>query len=247
MGKLIMWNVITLDGYFEGLKKNKITVDPNYVVQTDLSWSSTSDAMKSLLSLKTRPKAVIAFNDYVALDAIKYTRNQGVKINKDMFFVSYANLPITSYLDHPPIASVEQFPHEQAEKATALLLQLINGKEGDDDDDEGERDAWAQCLQSWCTLLEVFYSLFSFSLPPLPFVPFLLFPSRPSFSSFFFFFLSLSLFFLLLFLSLVLFFLVLLSLLSLIHRSTFCPSLNLSSPAPSTSSSLASLSLNLLF
>ena len=62
-----------LDGYFEGLKKNKITVDPNYVVQTDLSWSSTSDAMKSLLSLKTRPKAVIAFNDYVALDAIKYT------------------------------------------------------------------------------------------------------------------------------------------------------------------------------
>jgi LacI family transcriptional regulator len=54
-----------------------------------------------------------------------------VKINEDIFFVSYANLPITSYLDHPPIASVEQFPYQQAEKATDILLQLIATK-GDD-------------------------------------------------------------------------------------------------------------------
>ena len=52
----------------------------------------------------------------------------GLKINKDIFFVSYANLPITSYLDEPPIASVEQFPYQQAEKATVVLLQLIHSK-----------------------------------------------------------------------------------------------------------------------
>jgi DNA-binding LacI/PurR family transcriptional regulator len=64
----------------------------------------------------------------VALDAIKYTRTQGLKINEDIFFVSYANLPITTYLDDPPLASVEQFPYQQAEKATEILLQLINAK-----------------------------------------------------------------------------------------------------------------------
>jgi LacI family transcriptional regulator len=64
----------------------------------------------------------------VALDAIKYSRDQGLKINKDIFFVSYANLPMTSYLDEPPLASVEQFPYEQAEKATEILIQLINKK-----------------------------------------------------------------------------------------------------------------------
>jgi len=52
-----------------------------------------------------------------------------LQINKDIFFGSYANLPITRYLDNPPIVSVEQFPFEQAEKATSILLQLINKKE----------------------------------------------------------------------------------------------------------------------
>lgn len=115
-----------LDGYYEGLKKNKLSVNKNFVVQTDLSQKKTQEAIRQLLSLKERPTAVIAFNDYVALEVIKYARSKGLKINKDIFFVSYANLPITSYLDEPPIASVEQFPYQQAEKATDILFQLIN-------------------------------------------------------------------------------------------------------------------------
>jgi DNA-binding LacI/PurR family transcriptional regulator len=117
-----------LDGFFEGLKKNKLIAREAYIVQTDLSKKKTEEAMEQLLALKERPDAIIAFNDYVALDAIKYTRSKGLKINKDIFFVSYANLPVTSYMDDPPIASVEQFPYQQAEKATDILFQLINTK-----------------------------------------------------------------------------------------------------------------------
>jgi LacI family transcriptional regulator len=117
-----------LNGYYEGLKKHKIKADNAFVVTTDLSKKKTQDAMHKLLALKNRPTAVIAFNDYVALEATKYTRNQGLKINKDISFVSYANLPVTSYLDDPPLASVEQFSYLQAEKATDILLQLIQSK-----------------------------------------------------------------------------------------------------------------------
>lgn len=113
-------------GFQQALKKHNLKPDASFVVTTDLSTEKTKDAMHKLLALKNRPTAVIAFNDYVALDAIKYARQQGVKINKDISFVSYANLPITSYLDDPPVASVEQFPYKQAEKATEIVLQLIN-------------------------------------------------------------------------------------------------------------------------
>ena len=119
-------------GYLEGLKKNKLAADPAYVVQTDLNKEKTMEAMQQLLQLKKPPTAVIAFNDYIALDAIKYCRSRGLKVNRDIFFVSYANLPMTSYLDDPPLASVEQFPYEQAEKATSMLLQLINDKTAGD-------------------------------------------------------------------------------------------------------------------
>ena len=121
-----------LNGYYEGLKKHKLKVDTAFVVSTDLSKKKTQDAMHKLLALKNRPTAVIAFNDYVALEATRYTRNQGLKINKDISFVSYANLPITSYLDDPPLASVEQFPYQQAEKATDILLRLIQSKGTDE-------------------------------------------------------------------------------------------------------------------
>lgn len=121
-----------LNGYFEGLKKNNLKRNNAFIVQTDLRKEKTEEAMQSLLSLTNRPAAVIAFNDYVALDAIKYARSQGLKINKDIFFVSYANLPITSYMDYPPLASVEQFPYQQSEKATGILFHLIAAK-GDDE------------------------------------------------------------------------------------------------------------------
>lgn len=117
-----------LNGYYKGLQKHKLKADKSLVVATDLSKEKTTDAIHKLLALKNRPTAVITFNDYVALDAIKYSRNQGVKINTDIFFVSYANLPITSYMDEPPLASVEQFPYQQAEKATEILFQLIQNK-----------------------------------------------------------------------------------------------------------------------
>jgi len=118
-----------LDGYLDGIAKNKLKEDNTLIVQTDLTTEGTENAVAKMLALKNPPSAVIAFNDYVALDAIRYARKQGLKINKDIFFVSYANLPITYYLDNPPFASVEQFPYEQAEKAAVMLLELINKKE----------------------------------------------------------------------------------------------------------------------
>ncbi len=118
-----------LQGYIQGLAKSNIQVDRNLIVETDLTKSQNIEAVKKLLALKETPAAVIAFNDYVALDAIRYTKDAGYKINKDIYFASYANLPVTGYLDDPPIASVEQFPHEQAEKATSILLKLIEAKD----------------------------------------------------------------------------------------------------------------------
>jgi DNA-binding LacI/PurR family transcriptional regulator len=121
-----------LDGFREGLKKNNINEQDDLVVQTDLTTAATEKAMTILLALKPPPSAIIAFNDYVALDAIRFARRQGLKINSDVVFASYANLPITHYLDNPPFASVEQFPYEQAEKAAEMLLQLVNKKESPD-------------------------------------------------------------------------------------------------------------------
>ena len=119
--------------YMDVLKKKKIKIDLSLITTTDLTQQKTYEAMEQLLKLKQRPTAIVTINDYVALDAIQYTRKSKLKINKDISFVSYANLPITSYLEFPPLASVEQFPYEQAKKATEILFDLLKDPSTEND------------------------------------------------------------------------------------------------------------------
>ena len=100
------------------------------VERTDLSKESTQTAMKKLLSLKNPPNAIITFNDYVHMDAVQYAYKQNIKVNKDIVFVSYANLPITSYTAYPPLASIEQYPYGQGEKAMQLMIRILQEKAG---------------------------------------------------------------------------------------------------------------------
>lgn len=118
-----------LEGYMHALQKLRIKIDLSSVVSSNLSREGNQHAMQEILDMKRRPTAIITFNDYVAMDAIKYAKKAGIKINEDISFVSFANEPICNYMDHPPMASVEQFPYQQGEKATELLLQLLESDE----------------------------------------------------------------------------------------------------------------------
>jgi len=117
-----------LNGYIEAHKNNKIPVDESLIVSTDLSATGTQQAFDTLMQLRKKPTAILSFNDYVTLDAIQYARQKKLVINKDVSFVSYANVPVTQYVDYPPLASVEQFPYDQGVSATELLFRLIEKK-----------------------------------------------------------------------------------------------------------------------
>jgi DNA-binding LacI/PurR family transcriptional regulator len=116
------------DSYMDVLQKKRIKIDLTLVESTDLTKEKTHKAMEKLLSLRLPPTAILTINDYVALDAIQYARKLKMKINKDISFVSFANLPITNYLEFPPLASVEQYPYEQAKNAAEILFTLLEHK-----------------------------------------------------------------------------------------------------------------------
>ncbi|QEC68183.1 LacI family transcriptional regulator [Panacibacter ginsenosidivorans] len=117
------------EGYVQALIKNRIKFDPSLVVNTDLSPEGNIKATKELLAHKRKVTAIVVFNDYVAMDAMHYAHQQKIKINKDVCFVSYANLPFTHYLKYCPMASVEQYPYKQGQKATEMLLELLDKNE----------------------------------------------------------------------------------------------------------------------
>ncbi len=117
-----------LNGYIEGLSHKKLKVNMQLVEKTDLSKESTYAAMKILLAIKNPPNAIITFNDYVHMDAVQYAQQQNIQVNKDIVFLSYANLPITNYTAYPPLVSIEQYPYGQGERAMEIMIKILNDR-----------------------------------------------------------------------------------------------------------------------
>lgn len=118
-----------LNGYLETIAKFKLPTYQKYIKSSNLTREDTTKGMNELCALDDKPEAVLTFNDYVALDAMAACRQKGIIPNKDILFVSFANLPFTSLLENPPMASVEQFPSEMGAKAAELLLQRMQADE----------------------------------------------------------------------------------------------------------------------
>ncbi|HXB96363.1 MAG TPA: LacI family DNA-binding transcriptional regulator [Puia sp.] len=124
--------------YKKILIKKRLKIDLGLVANTDLTPEGTYAAMKTLLAQKPRPTAILTINDWVALDAMQYARQEKLKVNKDICFVSYANLSITRYLEMPPMASVEQYPFEQGSQAASILMDILQKNDRKDEGDSPE-------------------------------------------------------------------------------------------------------------
>jgi len=122
-----------VEGYIHAMRKNRLKYDPSLIISTDLTTEAVNLAIDQLLSSKRKTTALVTFNDYVALEAVQHLKKLKVKINKDISFVSYANFPLTHYMEYAPLASVEQFPYLQGQKAMETLLELISKRKDEED------------------------------------------------------------------------------------------------------------------
>ncbi len=118
-----------MQGYMDGISRQNLKIDMRWVTETDLSRESTFAAMQTLMQTRKPPNAIISFNDYVHMDAVQWAEQHRIKVNRDVAFVSYANLPITSYTAYPPLLSLEQHPEKQGAAAMRLMIQLLQKEE----------------------------------------------------------------------------------------------------------------------
>jgi len=115
--------------YKAALHENNLEYNDKYIVHTDLTEQGNIEATDKLLALSERPSAVISFNDFVALDVMKYARQKGLVQKKDVYFISYANYPLWKYMENPPMGSIEQHPDKQARKAAEILFENLEAKD----------------------------------------------------------------------------------------------------------------------
>ncbi len=123
---------IRLQGYKKALHKNKIKFDGELVKSVDFTEQATFNAMSGFMKMKSPPTAIFAFKNYITLDAIEYLKKElPEKLNK-IDFTGFGNLPLFQYLDHKPLASIEENSYQIGLEAAELLFRNINLKESEE-------------------------------------------------------------------------------------------------------------------
>jgi LacI family transcriptional regulator len=118
---------VRFDGYQKALEKYKIPLDMQLVKKVDFSQKETEKAMSELMKLENPPTAIFNFKNEITLDAIRFLKRKYPERLTSIDFTDFGNLPFFDYLDHKPIASIEEDFHEVGRRAAELLFQKIKG------------------------------------------------------------------------------------------------------------------------
>jgi LacI family transcriptional regulator len=135
-----------LKGYKNALENNKIRFDPSLVQVVDLTEESTFFSMSEFMKMKSPPTAIFTFKNYISLDAIEFLKKKFPEMVNKIDFAGFGNLPLFRYLDHKPVASIEESSYEMGEEAARLLFQFIQ-------EEDSMTTRAAQHIQIHCKLV----------------------------------------------------------------------------------------------
>ncbi|WP_443946930.1 LacI family DNA-binding transcriptional regulator [Pedobacter sp. AW1-32] len=125
--KMINFTHERFNGYINALNDNGVSFNAELVAYTDFDRENTITAIKKLFSDETHmPTALVAFKEPILFDAIKYLRSIQHPNFSTIECIGFGNTAFITYLDTPPIASIEENPELVGESAIKLLMQLIN-------------------------------------------------------------------------------------------------------------------------
>lgn len=114
-----------LNAALNTLKFHNIAFKKEHMVYGAYAYlESGYSAMEKLLNSKPIPTAVFAFNDMMAIGALKCIQDKGLKVPSDISIVGFDNIPMSEYFS-PGLTTVHQPSLETAESAAKMLLEQI--------------------------------------------------------------------------------------------------------------------------
>ncbi len=120
-----------VEGYKQALAQAGLRLIDEYLISEHKGDVETkqrgAEAMRQLLSLKPRPDGVFCFNDPLAMGAMNYALNQGIRIPEDIALIGCGNLHYDDSL-RVPLSSIDQHSRQIGEQAARIALGILNSK-----------------------------------------------------------------------------------------------------------------------
>jgi DNA-binding LacI/PurR family transcriptional regulator len=114
-----------LEGFKSALKEYAIPYEPSMVIEKEPTLIEGKEAMTRLLSLSTRPTAVLAASDTLAVGALAAARDMGVRVPEDISVAGFDDIEVAGYCN-PPLTTVRVPAYEIGQIAFKIILDMVN-------------------------------------------------------------------------------------------------------------------------
>ncbi|WP_042146782.1 LacI family DNA-binding transcriptional regulator [Paucisalibacillus sp. EB02] len=115
-------------GFLDAMTSNGLAVEPEWIQTGVFDIDSGHEAMKLILkNASITPTATIAVTDRLAIGAMSYLKEKGIRIPNQMALAGFGASEITKYLD-PPLTTVDYQNEKAGEQAAKQILAKIESK-----------------------------------------------------------------------------------------------------------------------
>lgn len=115
-----------VDGFRAGLERSGIRLEPSRVMLADWSRASAAEVVAGMLRSASRPSALFACSDEMALGAYRAAGDAGIRIPDELSVVGFDDLPESAWVS-PAMTTVRQPIEEMAAAAMRMLLRVRGG------------------------------------------------------------------------------------------------------------------------
>lgn len=115
-----------IEGYKKALEANELPFVSDYLAS--VKTSEIQVKVKKILEMKEPPQALLAANDFVLFEVLKYVRENKIKIPKELALIGIDDVSFAE-LYNPELTTIAQPSFEMGKMAAELLLQQIKNKD----------------------------------------------------------------------------------------------------------------------
>jgi LacI family transcriptional regulator, galactose operon repressor len=120
-------SVDRLDGYHAALAGAGVLPAPELVAKGNFTTESGYAGAAGLLDISEPPTAIFAFNDEMAVGAMKAARERGLRLPEDLSVVGFDDLERAAIVS-PALTTVRQPLAEMGRMAVSLLIRLLDNQ-----------------------------------------------------------------------------------------------------------------------
>ena len=123
----LMFGRYRMRGFEKTMLDNGLEINPDWIVEGDMTQRGGAEAAHQLLSAMPRPTTIVAGNDLMAFGVINRLQQLNITVGDEIAVGGFDDIPLSEHF-HPPLTTIHQPINEIGRRTCHMLVDIIRGR-----------------------------------------------------------------------------------------------------------------------